>query len=79
VRLLTTLDELRQHVPVSMATLEPEAEGVVLRCHVQDLDWIARFLVGLGCPMVVRRPPELRHALGRLAAEIQRFAEQSEE
>ena len=78
VRLLTTLDEARQHVPASMATLEPTPDGVVLRCHVQNLDWIARFLVGLGWPMVVCRPPELRQALLKLAAEIRAIAEQDE-
>jgi predicted DNA-binding transcriptional regulator YafY len=75
VLLETTLDAARQRVPAAMATLEPEAGGVALRCHVEHLDWIARFLVSLECPLVVRRPPELRDALRRLAAEIAELAE----
>jgi predicted DNA-binding transcriptional regulator YafY len=71
----TTLELARQRVPASMATLEPTPEGVLLRCHVENLDWIARFLVGLGCPLVVRRPPELREVFRRLAVEIAEAAE----
>jgi predicted DNA-binding transcriptional regulator YafY len=75
VLLETTLETARQRVPAAMATLEPEPGGVALRCHVQQLDWIARFLVGLECPLIVRHPPELRDALRRLAAEIAELAE----
>jgi predicted DNA-binding transcriptional regulator YafY len=75
VWLATTIDAARQHVPAAMATLEPDADGVALRCHVENLDWIARFLVGLGFPIVVRRPPELRDTLRQLAAEIAAAAE----
>jgi predicted DNA-binding transcriptional regulator YafY len=70
VLLKTTYELARQHVPPSMAMLEHDPEGVILRCYVEDLDWVARFLVGLGWPLVVRRPPELREALRRLAVEI---------
>ena len=66
----TTLDQARQRVPAAMATLEAAPGGVLLRCHVENLDWVARFLVGLGFRMLVRRPQELRDALGRLAEEI---------
>ena len=71
----TTLEEARQRVPAAMALLDPVPEGVLLRCHAQNLDWIAHFLVGLGIPLVVRQPPELRDALRRLAAEIAAAAE----
>jgi predicted DNA-binding transcriptional regulator YafY len=70
VLLETTIDDARERVPPSMAVLEPEPEGVALRCHVENLDWVARFLVGIGVPFVVRRPVELRAALSRLAGEI---------
>jgi len=71
----TTLDDARQRVPAAMATLEAAEGGVLLRCHAQDLDWMARFLVGLGVPLTVRRPPELRDALRNLAAQIAELAE----
>jgi predicted DNA-binding transcriptional regulator YafY len=75
VLLETTLDEARQRVPAALAILEPQPDGVALRCHVENLDWIARYLVGLGFPLIVRRPNELREALRRLAAEISAMAE----
>jgi predicted DNA-binding transcriptional regulator YafY len=76
VLLETTIDAARQRVPPSMATLELEPEGVALRCHVENLDWVARFLVGVDIPFVVRRPAELRVALRRLAGEIMELAAQ---
>jgi predicted DNA-binding transcriptional regulator YafY len=75
VLLETTIDHARQRVPAAMAMLDETLEGVVLRCHVQSLDWVARFLVGLGFPMVVRRPAELREALRQLALEITQMAD----
>jgi predicted DNA-binding transcriptional regulator YafY len=78
VLLEMTLDVARHRVPASMATLDSEPCGVVLRCHVQHLDWIARFLVGLECPLVVRQPRELRDVLRRLAVEIAEYAERGE-
>jgi len=47
----------------------------VLRCFVQRLDWFAHVLVGLTCPLVIRRPPELREALRQLAAHAVRIAD----
>jgi hypothetical protein len=41
----------------------------------EDLDWIARALVGWGMPFTVRNPPELRAALAKLAVEIAALAE----
>jgi predicted DNA-binding transcriptional regulator YafY len=75
VLLDTTLALARQCVPAAMATLEPTPDGVLLRCHVENLDWVARFLVGLGFRMQVRQPTELRDALRRLAAEIAEMAD----
>lgn len=75
VLLETTLEDARERVPAAMATLDPYGAEVLLRCYVQNLDWIAHFLVGLGTPFVVRQPPELRDALRRLAAEVAALAE----
>ena len=70
VLLETTLEEAQQVVPPALATLEQAPNGVVLRCYVNNLDWIAHFLAGLQCSMVVRQPPELRGALRQLAENI---------
>lgn len=79
VLLETTLEEAQGLVPSTLATLEQASGGVVLRCYVEHLDWIARFLAGLGCPLIVRQPPELRETFQRLAQEIARMAERSSE
>jgi predicted DNA-binding transcriptional regulator YafY len=78
VLLETSLDQARQRVPDAMAVLETAPGGVLLRCYVENLDWMARFLVGLGFRMLVRRPQELRAVLGRLAAEIAEAAGREE-
>ena len=79
VLLETTLEEAQELVPSALATLEQAPEGIVLRCYVERLEWIARFLASLGCPLIVREPPELRQALLRLAEEIAKMAECSDE
>jgi predicted DNA-binding transcriptional regulator YafY len=71
----TTLEEARYRVPASVALLEEVPGGVLFRCYAQNLDWVAHYLVGLGLPMSVRTPPELRDALRRLAAQVAAIAE----
>ncbi|MDQ3467578.1 MAG: YafY family transcriptional regulator [Chloroflexota bacterium] len=78
VLLRTSAEEARRHVPPHVATLEETPEGVVLRDSVDSLDWMARQLVTLDCPFVVRTPPELRGALRRLAHELAAAAEAKE-
>jgi predicted DNA-binding transcriptional regulator YafY len=75
VLLDASLEIARERVPASMAVLEAEAAGVALRCHVENLEWVARFLVGTGLSFAVRRPPELRDTLRQLAHEIAQLAE----
>jgi hypothetical protein len=48
-----------------------------MRGTADDLDSTARLLAGLFCPFAVRKPPELRVALGRHAAELARLAERT--
>jgi predicted DNA-binding transcriptional regulator YafY len=61
-----------------MGMLETVPGGVLLRCHVEDLDWAARLLMSMGFRMRVRQPQELRDALGRLAEQIAEAATGSE-
>ncbi len=70
VLLETDAGDARRRVPASMATLDETPHGVVLRAQAAHLDWMARFLVSLECPFLIRRPPELRAALRHLADEI---------
>ena len=71
-----TLDEARRRIPAAFATLEQAATGVLFRCHYDDLDQLARYLVSLGCALAVREPPELREAFRRLALELAQIASQ---
>ena len=66
-------------VPPALATLEQVPEGVVLRCYVGHFGWIAHFLAGLDCPMILRQPLELRDALLGLAERITAVAERTGE
>lgn len=75
VLLRTTLPLIERQVPPQMATLEATPEGVRFAGFAENLDWVARVLVGLGCPFEVRSPPELRAALRRLAARVAELAE----
>lgn len=75
VLLRLSLDEARERVPRAMATLEPVAGGVMMRCRVQRFSWFAPFLVGLKCELVVHSPPELRDALRQLAKDVLNMAQ----
>lgn len=44
--------------------------GVLFRCQVDNLEGLARFLVGLGHPFAIHEPPELRVAVRKLAEEL---------
>jgi predicted DNA-binding transcriptional regulator YafY len=70
VLLYTTVSSIREAIPAAFATLEETSKGVLLRAYDDDLDHTARFLIGLGYPFAVLRPPELVEALHRLARTI---------
>ena len=66
-------------VEVLLETTPEEAPGgVVMRCDVGNLRWIALILARLECPFVVRRPAELREELRRLAADLVALAGRGE-
>jgi len=75
VLLETTLDEVRRRIPPGNAIIKQETGGVLVQLGVDRLDWMARLLMLMGCPFVVRQPPELRDALRQLAAEAATMAE----
>jgi predicted DNA-binding transcriptional regulator YafY len=78
VLLETTLVEAQRRIPPGNAVLEQTPSGVVVSTQVNRLDWLARALMTLECPFVIRRPPELRAALRQLAAEATALAEREE-
>jgi predicted DNA-binding transcriptional regulator YafY len=78
VLLEATLEEAREQAPPIGVALEEVEDGVILRSSTSDLGWMTRVLAGLSFPFVVRRPPELREALRRRAAEIAALAERTD-
>jgi len=74
VLLQTSMERAREQVPRMVASLEEAEGGVIMRCAVESLDGMARFLAGMFCPFVVRKPSELREALRQHASEITRLA-----
>jgi hypothetical protein len=61
------MEEAKRLIPPAMAMLEPDPQGVVMRCFVDNLDRLAFFLAGLNCSLVVRAPSALHEALASLA------------
>ena len=70
VELALPLEAVRSRMPPTLATLEAKGEHTIFRSTFNDLDWLARFLVGLGGKIRVVRPAELRAAFQRLALEL---------
>ncbi|MEM8531355.1 MAG: YafY family protein [Chloroflexota bacterium] len=77
VEVLLTLpwEEARRRIPATLGTVEQTSDGVHLQCFMEDLEWIAYFLIDLRCPFVVYRPAELRDVLRQVAAQIVASAE----
>ncbi len=76
VLLDTTLEQIRWAVPPTFATLEEKPNGVLLRAYDDDLEHLARFLVNLGCPFLMVKPPELLDAIQQLGEKIASMAVQ---
>jgi predicted DNA-binding transcriptional regulator YafY len=68
VRLLVPMRVAAAIVAPTVGILTDEGDTTLLRLGVDDLDWLARYLVGLTLPLEVLEPPEARaalHDLGR--------------
>jgi predicted DNA-binding transcriptional regulator YafY len=70
VVLAASLEEARRRFPPIFGTLEATEEGVILRAHVEDLQWLARDLIAAGIPLRVIHPPALRDALRAIADQV---------
>jgi predicted DNA-binding transcriptional regulator YafY len=70
VRLNTTIETARQLIPRAMGLPEQQGNEVILRCHIQDLNWFAYFLSRLDCPVQILNPPAARDEIRRLAERI---------
>lgn len=75
ILLETTLSEARELISPAVAMLEETEQGVVMRCSVGHLDWLAEeLLTRLAWPFIVLQPPELRDELRKLAARLEHMA-----
>jgi len=75
VLLETTMENVQRRIPAGSGLLEQTEKGVVLRSHADRLDMVARHLLLLEFPFVIRRPQELRDALRAVAMEAAAIAE----
>jgi predicted DNA-binding transcriptional regulator YafY len=75
VLLKTTPEIARELIPPQFAVLDYRDDGVMMRCHVQDLAWLARMLTSLECPFEVIQPEELREALRERSRKIMALAD----
>lgn len=64
------LEVARQRCPPGLALLEAAPPYVRLRASVDDLELLARALVGLGCRMIIEQPPALRQVLREMAGRL---------
>jgi len=78
VWLETTLEEAQRKTPLSKGHFEEANHGVLIRCEVEDLLWMARLLAGLGMPFVIHHPPELRTVVRHYALVMLSYAERHE-
>jgi len=70
-----TLEKARHGTHLSGAYFEVADGGVLLRVEIDDLRWMAASLAGLGVPLVIHQPPELRTALHEYALALAHEAE----
>src|SRR5262245_37568770 len=78
VLLETTMEDAQRRITPGSALIEQTSTGVVIRSHVERLDWVARKLLTFECPFVIRRPQELRDALRAVASEAAALADRNE-
>ena len=78
VLLETSLEVARRHIAVRVAVLEEiDDSHVLLRGYTDNADWLARLLARVGCPLLVKTPPQLREALLRHSQQIAEWVCQS--
>lgn len=73
VVLKTSLEEAQKVILPMMGTLEETAEGVILRRHAGELEWMVYLLVSMDFPVIVKAPEQLRERIrqvGKRAREM---------
>lgn len=65
---------VQQRIPASFGRLSATPTGVLYQGQYDNVDGMARYLIGLNLPFVIHRPPELREALLRQAERMVQIA-----
>lgn len=78
VLLETTLEQIQRQTRYPEAMFEETEGGVIMRVDVGDLPWMARFLAGLGIPLTIRRPLELRTVFRDYALTLANYADRTD-
>lgn len=73
----TTLEEMLRQTRLPKAQFEEVENGVIMRGDAADLPWVARFLAGLGFPLVIYQPPELRTVFRQYLLSMASYAERT--
>jgi len=73
----TTVADVREKLPASVATLTETADGVRLLLRANRLEWAAAVLAWLGCEFEIEYPDELRTEVVRLAERLSASAHSS--
>jgi predicted DNA-binding transcriptional regulator YafY len=71
-------EEAQRAIPAGYGPVRPHGRRSLFEGRFNQLDWLARWLVSLGCAFTVLEPPELREELRRLADAITAMAADSE-
>lgn len=75
VRVLGPLDDVRRRLPVTVAAVDPAADGadpgwVHVRIRAERLDWVPALLASLDRPFVIESPEALRDEVRALASRL---------
>jgi predicted DNA-binding transcriptional regulator YafY len=71
-----SLLEAQRSLRLPQAFFEEKGEGILFRCEVSDLPWMAQKLAGLGTPFSIKRPQELREVIMQYAHQLANYAQQ---
>ena len=75
----TTLFAVQQKIPASYGTFTATSTGVLFESAYEDIDQMARYLMGLNIPFVIHQPTELRQSLLQLAERMTQIAKTTPE
>jgi predicted DNA-binding transcriptional regulator YafY len=75
VRLVLPLEEARYRVSPAFTHLEADGDTTLLSLGADSLDWLARFIVSIGCDVEVVEPLELGDELRRLGERLRETAD----